>query len=139
MKKGTDWHSYVNEQGDFELPTYLFNIINDLMKQSLDMGTLLSNDPAKTRAYKERIKGIFKGSWLSIAQALANFDLIVPCTCFGTTQFCELCGGSRYQLNTALSPDSLREISMVTDAADPVLAQKLQDGLIRALEEVDRM
>ena len=40
----TNWESFINESGDFELPNFLYRTINDLMKQSLDMGTLLSND-----------------------------------------------------------------------------------------------
>ena len=52
----SDWKNFININGDFELPNFLYRTINDLMKQALDMGTLLSDDPYKLRAYKEQTK-----------------------------------------------------------------------------------
>lgn len=134
--KSSNWQNYVDQNGNFELPTFLFNVIYDLMKQSLDLGTLLSDDSTKTRAFKERIKDTFKSSWLTVAQALEAFDLIVPCSCFGTNNFCKVCGGSRYQLNTALSPNAMREVGVVTVSDNPELAEKLKEGLAKALAEL---
>ena len=54
----SDWKMYLNQNGDFELANFLYKTINNLMKQSLDMGTLLSNDQIKLRAYKEQTKTI---------------------------------------------------------------------------------
>lgn len=134
MSHSLDWKKYVTESGDFELPTYLYNLVNDLMKNALDLGTMLSTDPAKTRAYKEQIKRTFKERWRVLAEALESFDIIVPCVCDNT--YCEICGGSRYLLNSALSPDALREISVITSSSlDPDLEQKLQAGLAKAIEE----
>jgi hypothetical protein len=136
MIRSLDWRNYVNEFGDFELPNYLYQINKELMKQSLDLGTLLSDDRAKLRAYKEQIKNVFKRRWMELAQALEFFDIIVPCHC-ALDKFCEDCGGSRYVLNAVLSPEQMREIGIVFSAdADAELAQKLQSGLTKALKEI---
>lgn len=132
-----DWRSYVNDDGDFELPNYIFRVIMDLMKQALDMGTLLSDDPAKLRAFKEQTKNMFKKRWLEAAQALESFDIIVPCGC-PIKEYCRDCGGSRYRLNAALSPDRLREIAVVlSPGADPAIQEKLEVGLQKALKEAE--
>lgn len=135
--KGLDWRAYVDERGDFELAHYIFRVLNDLMKQALDLGTLLSDDPGKLRAYKDQVKTVFRRRWQEIAQALESFDIIVPCGC-SPQEFCRLCGGSRYRLNSVLSPDELREIAMVTGAGtNGEIAAKLRVGLERALEEIE--
>ena len=95
LKNQLDWHRYVNGSGEFELPAYLYKMINSLMKETLDLGTLLSSDSAKTRAYKERIKEAFKAQWYLLAEALDYFEIVVPCECYGSNDFCNLCGGSR--------------------------------------------
>ncbi len=137
-----DWRKYVNKSGDFELPSYLYKILMNLMKQTLDLGTMLSNDASKTRAYKERIKDIFKSQWLATAEILEAFDIIVRCECFERNDFCTICGGSRYQLNSSLSPTVMREVAFFT-AIDPnnpdvgSLSSKLAEGLEKALKEVE--
>ena len=70
----SDWKNFININGDFELPNFLYRTINDLMKQALDMGTLLSDDPYKLRAYKEQTKKLFKNKWqyMRLAPALAQ-------------------------------------------------------------------
>lgn len=136
MSRALDWRTYVDDNGDFELATYLYRVILGLMKNSLDMGTLLSTDPARLRAYKEQTKSIFKSQWLEVAQALESFDIIVPCGC-SPEEYCKPCGGSRYRLNRALSPDELREIAVVTGSADPELQEKLERGLREALAQVN--
>ena len=55
-----DWKNFVDQNGDFQLANFLYKNINDLMKHALDMGTLLSNDQHKLRAYKEQTKKLFK-------------------------------------------------------------------------------
>ncbi|HJS83621.1 MAG TPA: hypothetical protein VJ742_12380 [Nitrososphaera sp.] len=135
MSRSMEWKSYIDSHGDFELANYLYRVILDLMKNALDMGTLLSSDPAKLRAFKEQTKQVFKTRWLEVAQALEAFDIIVPCGC-QHTEFCKICGGSRYRLNTALSPDQMREISAVySNGADSETAKKLEAGLRKALKD----
>lgn len=135
MPRNIDWRSYVDTNGDFELAAYLYRVISDLMKTSLDMGTLLSTDPVRLRAYKESVKNIFKNRWLEVAQALEAFDIIVPCGC-PANEYCKICGGSRYRLNSAISPDELREIAMfAAPGTDPELKEKLEAGLAKAMRE----
>ncbi len=133
MYRDMEWRNYINSRGDFELPNYIYRSINDLMKQALDMGTLLSDDQAKLRAFKEQTKSIFKRRWLEIAQALEYFEIVVPCGC-AHTEYCRECGGSRYRLNSALSPDQIREIAVI--ANDDTSRAKLEAGLAKALREV---
>ena len=135
MSRTLDWRTFMTPEGDFELPTYLYRCINDLMKSALDMGTLLSTDPARLRAYKEQVKSLFKNRWLEIAQALEAFDIIVPCGC-PSNEYCRICGGARYRLNAAMTPDEIRE--MVIGPEDPELQAKLEAGLRKALEEIRR-
>jgi len=139
VSKNLGWQSFINLHGDFELPSYLFSVNNDLMKHALDLGTLLSEDKNKLRAYKEQIKKIFKKRWLEMAQALEFFDLVVPCEC-RLNEFCEVCGGSRYRLNSALTPDQMQEIGVFVAAGQSVdLAEKLHKGLIKAMKEVNEL
>lgn len=138
MSRSLDWRSYIDERGDFELASYLHKIIMDLMKQALDMGTLLSDDPAKLRAFKEQTKNIFKKRWLEVAQALESFDIITPCIC-APNEFCRICGGSRYRLSAAMSPDQLREMVVIAGTEDPEMVKKLQKGLQEALDEVSAL
>jgi hypothetical protein len=138
MSRNIDWRSYVNDLGDFELPNYLYKINNDLMKQYLDLGTLLSDDNNKLRAYKEQVKKVFKKRWLETAQALEFFDLIIACTC-GSSGYCDICGGSRYLLNSSVSPDQMREIGIIMGAESTAdLADKLQKGLVQALNDIQK-
>lgn len=134
-----EWEKYVDERGNFALPTYLYKTINSLMKASLDYGTLLSSDSAKLRAYKEMIKNTFKDKWNEIAKSLEYFDIITPCTC-NPKDFCAICGGSRFLTNENLSPDKMREIAFaigVGQSAD--LVDKLAKGLEKALRDVGQM
>ena len=136
MSSKLDWRLYVNKNGDFELSKYLYNMINSLMKNSLDFGTMLSEDPVKLRAYKEQTKSIFKRQWFEVAQALESFDIITPCGC-SFNLYCESCGGSRYRMHESVTADRMREISMViAPGYGSDLADKLDSGLTKALEEV---
>lgn len=139
MGRNLDWRTYVNNAGDFELPTYLYRVILDLMKVSLDMGTLLSTDPVRLRAYKEQTKAVFKDRWLEVAQALEAFGIIEPCGC-PNNEYCRMCGGARYRLNEALTADEVRAISVVTaPGTNGELAAKLEDGLRKALKEIEEL
>jgi hypothetical protein len=132
-----EWKSYINENGDFEFPKYLHRTLNELMKATLDLGTLVCQDQAKLRAYKERVKSSFRQKWFDIASSLEFFDLVEPCTCRGD-EFCTVCGGSRFVLDETLSMSEIQQFAMVYGAdmkAD--LAEKLQRGLQKALMEVN--
>jgi len=137
-----DWKNYINQNGDFELPNFLYRTVNDLMKQSLDMGTLLSEDQYKLRAYKEQTKKLFRNKWFDLAEALEYFGIIEKCACSpvnnsGKEIYCDICKGARYVMNSALSPNEMREISMFVGAAQGVQVQeKLQKGLMKLLEEM---
>jgi hypothetical protein len=137
MPRDVDWRNYVDQQGNFELASYIYRVLNDLMKNALDMGTLLSNDPAKLRAFKDQTKSIFKKRWIEVAQALEAFDIIVPCGC-PPHEYCKSCGGSRYRLNAALSPDAMREIAVVVGpGTNGETRRKLEQGLAKAIHEVE--
>jgi hypothetical protein len=106
------------------------------MKTALDFGTMLSNDPAKLRAFKEQIKKSFKKDWLDLAEALESFGIITPCGCADSV-YCKVCGGSRYRLSEVMSPDAVREISVVLSPdRDDNLQEKLTKGLEKALREI---
>jgi hypothetical protein len=134
-----DWKNYIDKNGDFQLANFLYKSINELMKHSLDMGTLLSDDAHKLRAYKEQTKKLFKNKWLDVASALEYFDIIQKCECYmGQKEvYCDICKGSRYKISSYLSPDEMREVSTFVNAAhDAELQTKLQKGLMKLLEEI---
>jgi len=139
-----DWKNYINANGSFELPNFLYRTINDLMKQALDMGTLLSNDQYKLRAYKEQTKKLFKNKWFDLAQALEFFGIIEQCSCITNKSdlsekdiYCDICKGARFTINSTLTPDEMREVSTFINAAQSVeVAEKLQKGLMKVLSEI---
>lgn len=134
-----DWKSYIDKNGDFQLANFLYKSINELMKHSLDMGTLLSNDSQKLRAYKEQTKKLFKNKWLNVAEVLEYFEIIEKCVCFTEEKeiYCDICKGSRYKISSYLSPDEMREVSTFVNAAQDIEVQeKLQKGLMKLLEEI---
>lgn len=136
----SDWKNYINEYGNFELPNFLYRTINDLMKQSLDMGTLLSSDAAKLRAYKEQTKKVFKSKWFDIAESLEFFGIIEKCACHanGKEYYCEACKGARYLPTAVLTPDEMREIGVFIGAGQSVaLADKLQKSITEVLLNSD--
>ncbi len=134
--KNENWNGFIDPNGNFELPAFLYKTINNLMKKSLDYGTLLSEDPAKLRAFKETVKSTFKGKWIEVAQALEFFDIVVRCTC-KDTEFCNICGGSRYILNQVVAPDRIREVAFVYGAQESKdLQDKLLIGHRKAMKEV---
>lgn len=135
----SDWKSYIDQNGDFQLANFLYKSINELMKNSLDMGTLLSNDQHKLRAYKEQTKKLFKNKWFDIANCLEYFDVIEKCICFSEQRenYCEICKGARYKISSYLSADEVKEISIFVNAAqDQEVQEKLQKGLKKLLEDM---
>lgn len=134
-----DWKKYVDANGNFQLANFLYKSINELMKNSLDMGTLLSNDQHKLRAYKEQTKKLFKSKWFDIAQSLEFFNIIEKCSCYSEQQetYCEICKGARYRIASYLTSDEVREVGIFFNAANNAeLADKLQRGLMKALDEL---
>lgn len=134
-----DWKVFVNENGDFELPNFLYKTITDLMKQTLDMGTLLSSDPAKLRAYKEQTKKSFKSRWYEIAKALEFFNIIDPCICSSDDRetYCDICKGARYIISSTLTADQMREVGLFTNAGTNIdMVDKLQKGLNKILMDL---
>jgi hypothetical protein len=109
------------------------------MKQTLDMGTLLSNDPAKLRAYKEQTKKSFKARWYEIAKALEFFNIIDPCICSVEEKesYCEVCKGARYTISSTLTADEMREVGFFVNAGTNVeIVEKLQKGLSEILMDL---
>lgn len=134
----SNWETFINESGDFELPNFLYRTINDLMKQSLDMGTLLSNDQHKLRAYKEQTKKMFKARWYEIAKALEFFNIIDPCVCSLSDKetYCDICKGARYTISSTLTPDQMKEVGLFVNAGSGIeIMQKLQKSLSEILAE----
>lgn len=137
-----DWKKYIDVNGDFQLANFLYKTINDLMKQALDMGTLLSSDQYKLRAYKEQIKKLFRNKWFEIADSLEFFDIIEKCLCYTEDKdfYCDICKGSRYRLSSYLTSDEIREIGIFFNAAQNAeIASRLQKGLMKALDELSEM
>ena len=139
MIVSNDWQKYIDKQGNFEFPKYLYRTISDMMKVNLDLGTLVCNDPAKLRAYKERVKSTYKQKWFDIAAVLEFFDIIQRCVC-DHDEFCKICGGSRYILSEALTADEIRQISYIIGPnAEESIAQKLAVGLQKAITISENM
>jgi hypothetical protein len=136
------WKNFTDGNGNFQLANYIYRSINDLMKHALDMGTLLSNDQQKLRAYKEQTKKLFKARWYEIAECLEGLDLIEKCSCFTEDReiYCDICKGSRYKLSQFLTSDEIREVSLfVNNNSNYEIAQKLQKGLMQVLNELSEM
>lgn len=134
-----DWKNFINENGDFELPNFLYKTITDLMKQTLDMGTLLSSDQQKLRAYKEQTKKAFKARWYEIAKALEFFNIIDPCICATDEKeiYCDICKGARYIISSTLTADEMQEVGVFTNAGINVeIIEKLQKSLNQILTDL---
>lgn len=134
-----DWKNFINENGDFELPNFLYKTITDLMKQTLDMGRLLSSDQQKLRAYKEQTKKAFKARWYEIAKALEFFNIIDPCICATDEKeiYCDICKGARYIISSTLTADEMQEVGVFTNAGINVeIIEKLQKSLNQILTDL---
>jgi len=134
-----DWKNYIDKNGNFQLANFLYKSINELMKHSLDMGTLLSNDSQKLRAYKEQTKKLFKNKWLTLAEVLEYFDIIEKCVCYNEEHeiYCDVCKGSRYKISSYLSADEMREVSTFVNASHSIeFQEKLQKGLRKLIQEI---
>ena len=133
-----DWKKFTDVNGDFQLANFLYKSINDLMKHSLDMGTLLSDDQQKLRAYKEQTKKMFKNKWYEIAKALEAFSIIDPCICANQEKevYCDTCKGARYIISSTLTPDEMREVGLITNAgATKEIIERLQKSLNSIISE----
>src|SRR6056300_626896 len=134
-----EWKKYVDSNGDFQLANFIYRTLNDLMKNALDMGTLLSSDQQKLRAYKEQTKKLFKSKWNEIAQYLEFTDMIEKCECTldGRDVYCDICRGSRYKTAAYLSVNQIQEIGTFLNVVESSeMADKLHKGLMKALNEL---
>jgi hypothetical protein len=137
-----EWKKFTDVNGDFQLANYIYKNLNDLMKHALDMGTLLSNDPQKLRAYKEQTKKLFKSRWHEIAQCLETFDIIEKCMCYSLEKevYCDICKGSRYKLSSYITPNDVREVGIFVNASEnSEIAEKLQKGLMKVIHEMSEV
>lgn len=114
--KHVEWKKYIDGNGDFEFAKYIYKVVNDLMKTSLDLGTMVSSDASKLRAYKEQVKSAHNQKWLEIAAVLEFFELIQPCVC-DDREFCRICGGSRFILSDTLKISELHEVGFIASAS----------------------
>jgi hypothetical protein len=133
-----DWNNFTDKNGNFQLANFLYRMINDLMKHSLDMGTLLSSDSQKLRAYKEQTKKLFKSKWYELAEILEFFEIIEKCACNNNKNetFCDICKGARYRVTDFLTSDEINETGVFINAKDNFeIAEKLRKTLMKALEE----
>lgn len=132
-----DIENYVDSYGVFDFVKYTYELFNDSMKQTLDMGTLLSSDPQKLRAYKEQIKKDFKSRWEALASVLEQFGIADKCRCF-ENQYCKICGGSRYLTSDTMQPPDV-EIGIVTLDDNEKLKVQLLDSFTDKVDNDHKM
>lgn len=123
----------INEITSVQLAQFLYQSLDKLMKTTLDLGTLASENPNKLRAYKEQVKRNFKQQWIDIAQVFEAEGIIRPCSC-SEKDFCTICKGSRYLMDEAFDPSDSLEIA--NSPAEANLKTKLQKGLMKAYREI---
>lgn len=108
-----------------QMPRYLFEMINRLMKSTLDLGTLACVNERQLRSYKATVKRNFKQEWRDLASILEEYKIIIECVC-GDDEFCEICGGCRYLFHE-VSAESMKTLD------------KLTQGMMKALEEITNL
>ena len=116
-----------------QLPRYLFEMINRLMKSTLDLGTLACSSERQLRSYKSTVKRTFKDEWKDLAEILVRFNVITKCVC-EDDEFCEICGGCRY-LFQEISTDSLQILDKLSEGLEKAVAEVKQLELQRAQNE----
>ena len=126
---------------EVELPKFLYRTLVSVMKETLDLGTLVCHNAKEERAFKERTKAAHRKAWKEIADMLLDLGIVTSCIC-RDDEYCEICGGSRYVLddNTFISNADTTTVAlnMRANVNDDMQAQ-LRVGLHRALEQVNRM
>lgn len=134
MSKKIHWKDFVNQQNDFQLSTYVYLSINQMMKNSLDLGTLLSDDPQKLRAFKEQVKKAHKETWSDIAEAFEFLGIIRRCIC-NTAEYCEICKGSRYVPTDSVNADVVTtQETFLAAGVDNNRRKAIEESLIKARE-----
>lgn len=101
-----------------QLPRYLFEMINRLMKSTLDLGSIACTNQNQLRSYKATVKRSFKGEWHDLAEILLKANVISRCIC-DEGDFCNICGGARFVFQ-----ESSEESAAVLE--------KLEEGLRKA-------
>ena len=115
--KNSDWEKFIDESGNVDFSSYLYKTINSLMKQMLDLGTLACSDRAKLRAYKEQVKSIFRDRWTDMASLLQELGIVEPCSC-DISEYCTICGGSRFVLS-----EDVKDIGYVIEEMGTVFSR----------------
>lgn len=124
----------INPKGYIEFPSFIYDLLMSLMKETLDLGTLLSSDSNKMRAFKERTKSSYRKAWLDTASLLAEFGMITPCIC-NEKDFCKICGGSRYILAEDLTTDINTAVTtVISKNSSEVIEQKLRENMVKFLD-----
>lgn len=122
---------------EVELPKFLYKTIMSVMKEVLDLGTLVCHNAKEERAFKERTKAAHKKAWKEIATVLLDLGIVTPCIC-RDDEYCEICGGSRYVLDdaTVFSNADTTTIALNMNATgNQDIQAKLEVGLVKALQE----
>jgi hypothetical protein len=121
----------LSESDNFNIVKFIYMLLNDSMKYALDMGTLLSDDPQKLRAYKEQIKKNSKGNWDKLGAALVNIGIADDCIC-SRGEYCQVCGGSRFVMSSLVSSTEIVEHVMAISGSITSEAEKqaVAEGLM---------
>lgn len=109
----------------YNLIKFLYTNVNNSMKYALDMGTLLSNDPQKLRAFKEQVKKKSREQWDAIGRVLEGLGLAEKCTFCKKGEFCHHCGGARYVTSVLLDSPTFTESGIAVTATKPDDIEKM--------------
>lgn len=131
----SDLEKFLDWNGNISIPYYLYRMIMALMKESLDLGTLLSDDQAKLRAYKERVKNVYHQEWKKLASIFEEMGLIEPCGC-DVRKKCDICKGSRYVTSSFLNADRIIEHNVILASKDD---DKTQEALLDSSDRKDAL
>lgn len=105
---------YIDEE-EFNIVKFIYMNINQSMKYALDLGTMVSTDPQKLRAFKEQIKKNARFQWEEIGRALVYLGLADECQC-KRGDYCTICSGSRFVMSSLISSSSYVDHGLVTAA-----------------------
>lgn len=103
------------DEEEFNIVKFIYMNLNHSMKYALDLGTMVSTDPQKLRAYKEQIKKNARFQWEEIGRALVYLGLADECQC-KRGDYCTVCSGSRFVMSSLISSSSYVDRGLVTAA-----------------------
>ena len=116
---------------EFNIVKFMYLNINASMKHALDLGTMVSDDPQKLRAYKEQIKKNARKQWDELGRALVYLGLADECIC-SQGDYCTICSGSRFVMSSLLASDSYVESGMATSIT---LDEQQAQGVVETLNK----